>query len=147
MTRQPPLSDDAAWTAFEARDRAYEDRFVVAVTTTGIYCKPTCPARRPKRAHVRFLPDVSAARAAGFRACLRCKPDEVARERIAVAEAVARIEAAEAPLPLELLAAAVGYAPHHFQRLFKRATGVSPPPMPVGSAPGERLQRWARRRM
>lgn len=126
MTQQPALSDDAAWAAFEARDRAYDDRFVVAVTTTGIYCKPTCPARRPKRAHVRFLPDVAAARAAGFRACLRCRPDEVARERVAVAQAIALLNAAEAPVTLDALAGAVGYAPHHFQRLFKRATGVSP---------------------
>ncbi|UYY60152.1 bifunctional DNA-binding transcriptional regulator/O6-methylguanine-DNA methyltransferase Ada [Sphingomonas sp. S2-65] len=126
MTQQPLLSDDAAWAAFEARDRAYEDRFVVAVTTTGIYCKPTCPARRPKRAHVRFLPDVAAAQASGFRACLRCKPDDVARERVAVAKAVSLLDAAEEPVTLDLLAEAVGYAPHHFQRLFKRATGVSP---------------------
>lgn len=126
MTQQPALTDDAAWAAFEARDRAYEDRFVVAVTSTGIYCKPTCPARRPQRAHVRFLPNIAAARAAGFRACLRCKPDDIARERVAVAQAVALLDAAEVPPTLDALAAAVGYAPHHFQRLFKRATGVSP---------------------
>ncbi|MBB5710329.1 bifunctional DNA-binding transcriptional regulator/O6-methylguanine-DNA methyltransferase Ada [Sphingomonas xinjiangensis] len=126
MTQQQALSDDAAWAAFEARDRAYDDRFVVAVTTTGIYCKPTCPARRPKRAHVLFLPGPEAARMAGFRACLRCKPDEITRERLAVAKAVALLDGAEASLTLEALAGAVGYAPHHFQRLFKRATGVSP---------------------
>jgi AraC family transcriptional regulator, regulatory protein of adaptative response / methylated-DNA-[protein]-cysteine methyltransferase len=123
---QRTLSDAAAWTAFEARDRAYDGHFVVAVTTTGIYCKPTCPARRPKREHVRFFDDAAAARDAGFRACLRCKPDEVGRDRLAVAEAVKRIEAAEAPVPLDALAAQVGYAPHHFHRLFKRATGVTP---------------------
>lgn len=123
---QPPLSDETAWAAFEARDRAYEGRFVVAVTTTRIYCKPTCPARRPRREHVLFYPDAPAARAAGFRACLRCRPDEVGRDRLAVAEAVRLIESAEAPLGLERLAAEVGYAPHHFQRLFKRATGVTP---------------------
>ncbi len=121
-----PLSDDAAWAAFAARDRAFEGRFVVAVTTTGIYCKPTCPARRPRREHVRFYGDVEAARAAGFRACLRCKPDEVGRERVAVAQAVALIEASEDGLGLEELAGHVGYAPHHFHRLFKRATGVTP---------------------
>jgi AraC family transcriptional regulator, regulatory protein of adaptative response / methylated-DNA-[protein]-cysteine methyltransferase len=125
MTQQP-LSDAAAWAAFEARDRAYDGRFVVAVTTTGIYCKPTCPARRPRREHVRFFDDGAAARVAGFRACLRCKPDDVARDRVAVAEAVKRIEAADAPVALDELAAQVGYAPHHFHRLFKRATGVTP---------------------
>jgi len=121
-----PLTDDAAWQAFEARDRAYDGRVVGAVTTTGIYCKPSCPARRPKREHVVFFPDAEAARAAGYRACLRCKPDEVGRDRLAVAEAVALIEAAAEPLGLEALAARVGYAPHHFHRLFKRATGVTP---------------------
>ncbi len=126
MSNQQTISDDTAWAAFDARDRAYEGRFIVAVTTTGIYCKPTCPARRPKREHVVFYPDADAARNAGYRACLRCKPDEVGRDRIAVAEAVALIEAAEEPMGLEELAARVGYAPHHFQRLFKRGTGVTP---------------------
>lgn len=121
-----PLSDDAAWDAFERRDRALDGRVVGAVTTTGIYCKPSCPARRPKREHVVFYPDPEAARAAGYRACLRCKPDEVGRDRVAVANAVALIEAAEEGVSLDDLAAQVGYAPHHFHRLFKRATGVTP---------------------
>ena len=116
----------AAWAAFERRDRAYDGRFVGAVKTTGIYCKPSCPARHPKREHVVFYRDGAGARAAGFRACLRCKPDEVGRDRIAVAQAVALIEAAEDAIPLEELAGRVGYAPHHFHRLFKRATGVTP---------------------
>jgi AraC family transcriptional regulator, regulatory protein of adaptative response / methylated-DNA-[protein]-cysteine methyltransferase len=120
------LTDQAAWEAFERRDRAYDGRVFGAVTTTGIYCKPSCPARRPKREHVIFYSDAAAARAAGYRACLRCKPDEVGRDRIAVAEAVALIEAAEEGVSLDELAARVGYAPHHFHRLFKRATGVTP---------------------
>lgn len=126
MSNQQTLSDDAAWAAFEARDRAYDGRVYVAVTTTGIYCKLSCPARRPKRENVIFYPDAEAARAAGFRACLRCKPDELGRDRVAVAKAVALIEAAEEVIGLEALAAQVGYAPHHFLRLFKRATGVTP---------------------
>ena len=120
------LSDDQAWAAFEARDRAFDGRVIGAVTTTGIYCKPSCPARRPKREHVVFYPDVEAARSAGYRACLRCTPDEVGRDRVAVARAVALIEAAEEGIDLEELALAVGYAPHHFHRMFKRATGVTP---------------------
>lgn len=120
------IDSEAAWAAFERRDRQWDGRLVGAVTTTGIYCKPSCPARRPKREHVRFYSDAAEARDAGFRACLRCKPDEVGRDRIAVAEALALIERAEAPPVLEELAAAVGYAPHHFHRLFKRATGVTP---------------------
>lgn len=126
MTNQQTISDERAWAAFEARDRAYDGRVVGAVLTTGIYCKPSCPARRPKRENVVFYPDAEAARAAGFRACMRCKPDEVGRDRVAVAQAVALIEAAEEAIGLDALAARVGYAPHHFHRLFKRATGVTP---------------------
>lgn len=126
MTHTLPLDPDAAWRAFEARDRHSDRRFVGAVTTTGIYCKPSCPARHPRRAHVVFYRTAEEARAAGFRACLRCKPDDVGRDRIAVARAVALIEAAGQMIALEDLAAQVGYAPHHFHRLFKRATGVTP---------------------
>ena len=100
------IDQDAAWAAFERRDRGCDGRFVGAVKTTGIYCKPSCPARHPKREHVAFYRDGEEARAAGYRACLRCKPDEVGRDRIAVANAVALIEAAEEAIPLEELAAA-----------------------------------------
>lgn len=112
--------------AFARRDRAYDGRFVVAVRTTGIYCKPSCPARHPRPENIAFYDHADAARAAGFRACLRCKPDAVGRDRIAVAEAVAAIGAGEDTIPLAELAARVGYAPHHFHRLFKRAIGVTP---------------------
>ncbi|QNQ07827.1 bifunctional DNA-binding transcriptional regulator/O6-methylguanine-DNA methyltransferase Ada [Sphingomonas alpina] len=134
------INPDTAWTAFSARDRSFDGRFVVAVTSTGIYCKPSCPARHPKRENVRFYRDPADARAGGFRACLRCKPDEVGRDRIAVARAVALIEAAEDIVALDDLAAQVGYAPHHFHRLFKRATGVTP----AAYARGLRAQRAAR---
>lgn len=119
------IDPEAAWTAFEARDRAADGRFVVGVRTTGIYCKPSCAARRPRRENVSFYANGDAARAAGLRSCRRCMPDEVGRDRTAVAEAAAILDAGEAP-PLATLAARVGYAPHHFQRLFTRATGVSP---------------------
>ena len=126
MNTDTPLDPDAAWAAFERRDRSFDGRFVGGVKTTGIYCKPSCPARHPKRENVEFFADPPAARAAGYRACLRCTPDEVGRDRTAVARAIALIEGAEEPLSLDELAAWVGYAPHHFHRLFKRATGVTP---------------------
>ncbi len=125
-THTPTLDQDAAWAAFIRRDRAQDGRFVGAVRTTGIYCKPSCAARHPKRENVEFFADPAAARAAGYRACLRCKPDEVGRDRVAVAEAIRVIEVAEEAINLDQLAARVGYAPHHFHRLFKRATGVTP---------------------
>ena len=121
------MPDDATcWAAFVARDRTMDGRFVGCVATTGIYCKPSCAARHPKRQNMRFLPDPAAARAAGFRACLRCRPDEVGRDRIAVAAARALIEGADDAPRLEAIAAHVGYAPHHFHRLFKRETGLTP---------------------
>jgi AraC family transcriptional regulator of adaptative response/methylated-DNA-[protein]-cysteine methyltransferase len=120
------LDPTTAWNAVAARDRSYDGRFVVGVTTTGIYCKPSCPARHPRPENVRFFATADAARAAGFRACLRCTPDTIGRDRIAVAAAIALLDSDDAPIGLEALAARVGYAPHHFHRLFRRATGVTP---------------------
>ena len=120
------LDTDTAWAAFMRRDRSWDGRVIGAVKTTGIYCKPSCPARRPKREHVIFYASGEEARTAGFRPCLRCKPDEVGRDREAIAAAVRLIERAEEPPSLAELSEAVGYAPHHFQRLFKRDLGVSP---------------------
>ena len=120
------LDADTAWAAFMRRDRAWDGRVIGAVKSTGIYCKPSCPARRPKRENVEFFATGGEAREAGYRPCLRCKPDEVARDREAVAQAVKLIEVAEEPLSLDEVAGAVGYAPHHFQRIFKRDLGVSP---------------------
>jgi AraC family transcriptional regulator of adaptative response/methylated-DNA-[protein]-cysteine methyltransferase len=117
---------NTAWAAFERRDRGWDGRVIGAVKTTGIYCKPSCPAKRPKRENVEFFGSGEEARAAGYRACLRCKPDEVGRDREAVAKAVGIIEQAEEAPTLDDIASAVGYAPHHFQRLFKRDLGVSP---------------------
>ena len=123
----PVLPDaDTCWQAFLRRDRAFDGRFVGCVSSTGIYCKPSCAARHPRRENMRFLPDGDAARAAGYRACLRCRPDEVGRDRVAVGRAIAVLEAAQDAPSLERLAAQVGYAPHHFHRLFKRETGMTP---------------------
>lgn len=131
MTRSasamPAMPDaDSCWDAFLRRDRSMDGRFIGCVSTTGIYCKPSCAARHPKRENMTFVPDPAAARAAGFRACLRCRPDEIGRDRRAVERAVAFIEAAEEAPLLEQIAAHVGYAPHHFHRLFKRETGLTP---------------------
>ena len=120
------IDADLAWTAFMARDRSHDGRFVGAVKTTGIYCKPSCPTRHPKRENLEFFADAAAAQTAGYRACRRCKPDEVGRDRLAVARALTLIAAAEDLPALDQLARAVGYAPHHFHRLFKRDVGVTP---------------------
>ena len=121
-----PIPDDECWTAALARDRSYDGRFVSGVMSTGIYCRPSCPARHPKRENVRFFADGAAARAAGLRACLRCSPDDVSRDERAVLSAIAAIKAAEQPLALAALAAEAGYSTAHFQRVFARHTGLSP---------------------
>ncbi len=120
------ISDDEAWAAFERRDRLWDGRMVGGVKTTGIYCRPSCPARRPKRENVEFFPDGAAAATAGYRACLRCLPDDVTREATALERAYKMLAEAEEAPSLDDLAAVAGYSPHHFHRLFKRATGVTP---------------------
>jgi AraC family transcriptional regulator, regulatory protein of adaptative response / methylated-DNA-[protein]-cysteine methyltransferase len=120
------VSDDEAWAAFERRDRFWDGRVFGGVKTTGIYCRPSCPARRPKRENVEFFRTVAEARAAGYRSCLRCLPDEVSREDAALGKAFRLLARAEEAPSLDALAAAAGYSPHHFHRLFKRATGVTP---------------------
>ena len=117
---------DAAWRAVLNRDRRADGRFVTGVLTTGIYCRPSCAARHPRRENVRFFADGAGARAAGLRACLRCSPDDVSRDEAAVLSAIAAIRAAEEGIPLADLAAQSGYSPAHFQRVFNRATGLSP---------------------
>lgn len=124
------LKDDEAWAAVKRRDRAFDGRFVTGVLTTGIYCRPSCAARHPSRANVRFFADGAAARAAGLRACKRCLPDDVGRDEAAVLAAIDEIKSSasdpESKPTLDELARLTGYSPTHFQRLFKRATGLSP---------------------
>jgi AraC family transcriptional regulator of adaptative response/methylated-DNA-[protein]-cysteine methyltransferase len=121
-----PIDDNRAWAAVMKRDRSADGRFVTGVLTTGIYCRPSCAARHPKRENVRFFRTGEDARVAGLRPCLRCRPDEVTREAAAMDKALRLIQNAEEPPALEQLAAAAGYSPFHFHRLFKRATGVTP---------------------
>ncbi|MEO6153823.1 MAG: methylated-DNA--[protein]-cysteine S-methyltransferase [Croceibacterium sp.] len=115
-----------AWAAVLRRDRAFDGRFVTGVLSTGIYCRPSCAARHPRRENVRFFADGPAAREAGLRACLRCLPDDVARDERAVLDAIALIKKADSAPALGALAECVGYSPTHFQRVFARATGLSP---------------------
>lgn len=120
------LSADEAWQAVLARDRSFDGRFVTGVLSTGIYCRPSCAARHPRRENVRFFADGTAARAAGLRPCKRCSPDEVSRDERAVLASIAAIKEAGQPLALAALAGEAGYSPAHFQRVFTRHTGLSP---------------------
>jgi AraC family transcriptional regulator of adaptative response/methylated-DNA-[protein]-cysteine methyltransferase len=121
--------DDARWAAVVARDAAFDGHFFVAVETTGIYCRPSCGARRPNRANVRFFDKAEQAERNGFRPCKRCKPGEpsrIAQHAEMVREACRLIEAAEVSPKLDDLAAAVGLSPYHFHRIFKAVLGVTP---------------------
>jgi len=120
------LEDDQCWTAVLARDRAFDGRFVTGVLTTGIYCRPSCSARHPRRENVRFFAGGAEARAAGLRPCKRCLPDDVSRDEKAVLAAIETIKASEEVPALAGLAADAGYSVSHFQRLFTRMTGLSP---------------------
>ncbi len=124
-----PTLDEARWAAVVARDGAFDGHFYYSVETTGIYCRPSCAARRPKRAHVRFHDTAAEAEAAGFRACKRCKPGQPSLVQLhaeKVAEACRLIEAAEDEPRLDALARAVGLSPYHFHRIFKTILGVTP---------------------
>jgi AraC family transcriptional regulator of adaptative response/methylated-DNA-[protein]-cysteine methyltransferase len=122
----PQLDDDARWRIALAKDRRFDGCFVTGVLSTGIYCRPSCPARAPKRENVRFFARAEDAEAAGLRACLRCRPEAQARDEAAVAQGLSILGAAEGTVSLEALAAAVGYSPTHFQKVFKRSVGLSP---------------------
>ena len=121
--------DEARWAAFICRDAAFDAIFYACVETTGIYCRPSCPAKRAKREHVHFCNTAAEAEAAGFRPCKRCRPDQASllqRHADKVAHACRLIETAEEELKLDALAEAVGLSPYHFHRIFKARLGVTP---------------------
>lgn len=120
--------DSTRWAAVLTRDARAEASFVYAVASTCIYCRPTCPSRRPRRDNVTFFADADAAERAGFRACLRCAPRDPVRETLAErtrATIDAMLSRDESPT-LDALSRALGVGPHHLQRTFRRALGVSP---------------------
>ncbi len=122
-------TDADKWQAVRRRDPAADPYFLYSVRTTGVFCRPSCAARPARRENVEFHATVADARRAGFRPCKRCRPDLPARadrEAALVAQACRAIESsAEAPR-LGDLASHCGLSPHHFHRLFKRVTGVTP---------------------
>jgi len=137
-----PDPDTLRWQAVLARDPALTaSPFLYAVTTQGVFCRPGCPSRAPLRRNTRFFGDVPAAEAAGFRACKRCDPkgERAALHAEAVRAACAMIEAAETMPGLAALADRAGYARHHFLRLFREITGVTPRSYAEGVR-GRRLQ-------
>jgi AraC family transcriptional regulator of adaptative response/methylated-DNA-[protein]-cysteine methyltransferase len=129
MTAATQTERDPRWADVCARDASADGRFVFAVASTGVYCRPSCPSRRAKPQNVRFFDTAKQAEAAGYRPCLRCNPSALSRAQAnaeLIAEACRLIEAAEAVPKLADLAARIGLSPAHFHRLFKATTGVTP---------------------
>jgi AraC family transcriptional regulator of adaptative response/methylated-DNA-[protein]-cysteine methyltransferase len=120
---------DPRWTAVVARDRRADGSFYYSVETTGVYCKPSCAARLPRRENVRFYVNCEEAERAGFRPCKRCKPNEAdlaTRRAEIVATACRLIESADEPLKLDHLANAASLSVSYFHRLFRAITGLTP---------------------
>lgn len=123
------VNDEARWAAVQRRDRAADGAFVFAVRTTGIFCRPSCASRHPRRENASFHADPAAAERAGFRPCLRCKPTEMSlaeRQTALVVAACRKIETAEEMPSLDELAEAAGLSRFHFHRMFKSVAGVTP---------------------
>ncbi|MEP0190543.1 MAG: methylated-DNA--[protein]-cysteine S-methyltransferase [Erythrobacter sp.] len=125
MDPNATLTDDQRWEIALAKDRHFDGAFVTGVHSTGIYCRPSCPARAPLRKNVRFYASAGDAEAAGLRACKRCSPKSQSAEEACVLAAIAAIRA-DGAQTLGQLAELTGYSPTHFQRLFKRTVGLSP---------------------
>jgi AraC family transcriptional regulator of adaptative response/methylated-DNA-[protein]-cysteine methyltransferase len=126
-----PMNETVAWESVLHRDASADDRLLYGVTTTGIYCRPSCPSRRPKRDHVAFFSSAEAAESAGFRACQRCRPNRAKSSNSAVERARDFIDShlsdlSEERITLELLGEKSGMSPYHLQRIFKELIGLTP---------------------
>jgi len=126
----PDLNAEGRWRAVLARDRRYDGAFVYAVRSTGIYCRPSCASRKPRRVQVAFFPVPEAAERAGFRACRRCDPGAAspADPRIPLVRSVCRLidTRPEAPASLATLSASAATTPHRLLRAFRAVLGLSP---------------------
>ncbi|HKD09517.1 MAG TPA: bifunctional DNA-binding transcriptional regulator/O6-methylguanine-DNA methyltransferase Ada [Bryobacteraceae bacterium] len=125
----PNVADDPRWARILARDKTADGQLWYSVSTTGVYCRPSCPSRKAKPVNVQLHDSLESARATGFRPCGRCHPEgpslEAEREAL-VAKACRLIEESEEEPSFEELAAQVGRSPSYFHRAFKAATGLTP---------------------
>jgi len=122
-------ADDPRWYAVVARDAARDGEFVFAVSSTGVYCRPSCAARRPRRENVQFFLQPEAAEQAGYRACLRCRPKSFSGNAESdAAKAICRFieQHLDEPLTLDRLGKEFRQSPFHLQRRFKAVLGITP---------------------
>ena len=123
------LTDHSRWQAVVGRDRASDGKFVFAVSSTGIYCRPSCPSKRPRRENVSFYPDARLAEEAGFRECLRCRPKAALGDRRQqTIKSVCRYieQHLDQPITLACLSREFAQSPFHLQRTFKSILGITP---------------------
>jgi AraC family transcriptional regulator of adaptative response/methylated-DNA-[protein]-cysteine methyltransferase len=121
--------EELRWSAVLERDRSFDGKFVFAVSTTGVYCRPSCPARRPRRESVRFFMTPQEAEHAGFRACLRCRPRSVIRDaRVDGVKEICRFieQHLDEPLTLDRLGKEFSQSPFYLQRRFRAVLGITP---------------------
>jgi AraC family transcriptional regulator of adaptative response/methylated-DNA-[protein]-cysteine methyltransferase len=119
---------DECWQAVLTKDSSHDGAFVFAVATTGVYCRPSCPSRRPRRENTSFYKSCEAAERAGFRACVRCRPKSMESRSARLVRSICRYieQHLDDPITLALLSAEFEMSPFHLQRVFKKALGVSP---------------------
>lgn len=125
----PPVAADPRWARILARDKTADGKLWYSVTTTGVYCRPSCPSRRANPENVQLHDTLAGAKATGFRPCKRCNPDGAsieAENAALVAKACRIIETSEEEPSLDELAEVVGRSPGYFHRVFKAATGLTP---------------------
>ncbi|HKR84799.1 MAG TPA: bifunctional DNA-binding transcriptional regulator/O6-methylguanine-DNA methyltransferase Ada [Terriglobales bacterium] len=125
----PIISDDLRWQAVLSRDGASDGKFVFAVSSTGVYCRPSCPSRRPRRENVCFFSYPSEAETAGFRACMRCRPKALVQNpRHQLVKRICRFieQHLDEPLTLATLSHEFGQSTFHLQRTFKAVLGITP---------------------
>jgi AraC family transcriptional regulator of adaptative response/methylated-DNA-[protein]-cysteine methyltransferase len=123
------ITEDSRWQAVLDRDGASDGKFIFAVSSTGVYCRPSCPSRRPRRENVTFFRRPQDAENAGFRACLRCRPKAVAgNQRQAMVKAICRYieQHLDEPVTLAQLSGEFRQSPFHLQRTFKAELGITP---------------------
>lgn len=127
--RAAATAADPRWARIQARDAGADGSFVYAVRSTGVYCRPSCPARSARPENISFHRSAAEAASAGFRPCKRCKPDQRdadAQRTAMVTDLCRHIDSADPAPTLDQLAARAGLSPFHLHRVFKAATGLTP---------------------